>query len=330
MKSGEAIELQLKVYIHNEYKDKDKDRITNLIALSNGTLCASSNNKSIKTFQLNLNTNSKLTSTNYKRIINIENAHTSSIFSICEIPSLNIATILLLSSSLEGDIKLWNITNTTYTLQLTIPNAHNGAIYKLTNISPIQTSFASCSEDRSIKLWNITNTYNPLTAVLKGHKDEVSSIIQPVNIDDTIVSVSYDNDLRFWNCKRYTCITVIHNIDCSSMNAVVNLKNKHIAIGGNELIYIVDPNKRCLLESIKCEPFDGYITALCTYRDTFFTMFNKKLYQIRKDVYNRNEYYKCYECERNKCFAHEALCIISNNYLASSNDNNEILIFYIY
>ncbi|NEP81410.1 MAG: WD40 repeat domain-containing protein [Okeania sp. SIO3B3] len=98
----------------------------------------------------------------------------------------------LASSSYDGVIKIWNLTNGK--LLHTI-NAHADAIGSLA-ISPDGKILASGSWDNRIKLWNIANG-SPLQT-LESHTDDVKAIA--ISSDGKILaSGSYDGVIKIWN-----------------------------------------------------------------------------------------------------------------------------------
>ncbi|MDE5102676.1 MAG: WD40 repeat domain-containing protein [Trichodesmium sp. St19_bin2] len=100
----------------------------------------------------------------------------------------------LTSSSHDGKIKVWNLTNGQ--LFHTI-NAHADAIESLV-ISPDGKIIASGSWDNDIKLWNITN--GKFIQTLKSHADDVKAIAMSKD-GQTLASGSYNGVIKIWNLK---------------------------------------------------------------------------------------------------------------------------------
>jgi len=123
--------------------------------------------------------------------------HSDTVFDLALISTSN----LLVSSSLDKAIRLWDLTTNTckFTLQ-----GHNSAVYGLKVIS--SEVLASASDDRTIKLWSIKD--GSLIRTLTGH---TGTILWSLDLYDsqTLVSGSFDQTIKFWDWQTGECLSTL-------------------------------------------------------------------------------------------------------------------------
>ena len=138
--------------------------------------------------------------------------HSDTVFDLALISTSN----LLVSSSLDKAIRLWDLTTNTckFTLQ-----GHNSAVYGLKVIS--SEVLASASDDRTIKLWSIKD--GSLIRTLTGH---TGTILWSLDLYDsqTLVSGSFDQTIKFWDWQTGECLSTLETEIYINTLAVSNCK----------------------------------------------------------------------------------------------------------
>jgi WD40 repeat protein len=96
----------------------------------------------------------------------------------------------LASSSDDGSVMLWNLTDGTLWRQF---KAHNLSVYEIKIIS--SHLIATGSSDKTIKIWNVSS--GSLERTLYGHTDKILYSLDRLG-EDFLVSGSFDNYKNFW------------------------------------------------------------------------------------------------------------------------------------
>jgi WD40 repeat protein len=134
--------------------------------------------------------------------------HTSQINDLILIGSEN----LLVSSSSDNSIRLWNMNTNAVKYTLT---GHSNQIYGLKQVS--STLFASASSDKTIRLWNIlSGTFN---RTLVNHTGEILLSLDMLYTDEkTLISGSQDQTLMVWDTQTGNCVNTLNtNLIVTSM-----------------------------------------------------------------------------------------------------------------
>ena len=116
--------------------------------------------------------------------------HNDLIFSICQLEDSR-----LVSCSHDCEIKIWDISKTSYQCAVTIKKAHDAHIFKV--ISLPSNKFAFCSRDCAIKIWDMaaSDVTVPIGVIEKVHVDDIYSLLY-MKEKDVLVSSSDDTALR--------------------------------------------------------------------------------------------------------------------------------------
>ena len=223
---------------HNDY-------IYSLLLLDNSHLVSCSKDRTIKLINLPDKT---IEAT-------INNAHNRDINFISKVTQSSIV-----SCSDDKSIKIWNYNNGKFTCVHHINNAHSDIINKVLSLS--KNRIASCSDDCMIKIFD--SELN-LLKTLQGHNDSVRSIIQMDN-KEYLISVSFDNTMRFWNLITYNCESIIDGVSSSGSNCMFQYAQNKIFVGGHNCITIININKM-RIEKIIEEEGMGDVRAMIRMRD---------------------------------------------------------------
>jgi WD40 repeat protein len=123
--------------------------------------------------------------------------HSETVFDLALVSTSN----LLVSSSMDLTIRLWDLTTNTCKFIL---QGHTSNVYGLKVIS--SNVLASGSDDRTIKLWSIND--GSLIRTLTGH---TGTIVWSLDLYDsqTLVSGSYDQTIKFWDWQTGECLSTL-------------------------------------------------------------------------------------------------------------------------
>lgn len=150
---------------------------------------------------------------------------------------------LLLSASIDCNIKVWDINKTTHQCIATL-KGHEHWLRKVIPIS--KNRIASCGQDGTFRIWEATYPYSCLKTV-KLEKNDCISIIELKSKENTLVTVEGNSSwfnfcenctMTFWDGTSYEKRVTIKDVECSSKNALIEYKNK-LLVGGNGKITTV-------------------------------------------------------------------------------------------
>ena len=251
-----------------------KEQINYITSLPSGNIISTSNDKSIKIYDIYLN---------ILQIIN--NAHEKEITYI-DIKDEN----NFISCSFDKNIKIWIKINNKFKLNQTINNTHNALIYKVIYLS--DNNFISCSSNRTIKIWTYinNNNYENITTII--HDDEVKSLLL-LKDKNILVSSGWDGTY-FWNIYNFEFI-FYEEAFCCKVNALKRIDNDRIIVGGgnNGIIKIISISKMKIIFNIE-NKFECW--GICVID-------NKKLFLIggrsSKIKIYRNDNYECIQIIEN-------------------------------
>jgi WD40 repeat protein len=116
--------------------------------------------------------------------------HTTSVFNLV----LERNRDLLISSSGDKSVLIWNLTSNTFIFNLT---GHTSGIRGLKLIS--FDTLATGSGDGTLKVWNLT--MGTLIKTLPGHTSAIEWSVDMLSDKQTIVSGSQDKTIKLWNLQ---------------------------------------------------------------------------------------------------------------------------------
>jgi WD40 repeat protein len=237
----------MEIIDYNKYKKikllkefiKNEDCIVYLLRMKDGNLITCSQDKEINIYE--------------KDTFNLLlswTGHLNSINCICELNDSR-----LVSCSDDKRIAIWNynLENKTV-IQEIIFMAHSSFINKIITLT--DNNIASCSDDNNIYIWSTQSPYNKKCS-LKGHKSEVTSIIQLKN--KKIVSTCGNQEsglMNIWTLDekndKIIQIESVMNVFCYCINSLVEIEDNKVAVGGYKFIRIVNINKKVIEAKIEC------------------------------------------------------------------------------
>ena len=212
------------------------DSVQCIICLKDGRLASSSNDSTIKIYDLNT----------FKCQITIKE-HLDSVFYITQLKNGN-----LVSSSEDSTIKIFKLLpNSKYNLIQTL-NGHLNAVMKTIELSNLK--LMSCSTDEKIKIWSKgkkNNLYECETTILENEK--IYSILEISNLNEFISSEG-ESIIKFFDMNTYKNVYSFNEIECSGWTYSLCLINKdYLCVGGNGIIYLIRLSTHNIIKSIITE-----------------------------------------------------------------------------
>ena len=150
---------------------------------------------------------------------------------------------LLLSASIDCNIKVWDINKTTDQCIATL-KGHEHWLRKVIPIS--KNRIASCGQDGTYRIWEASAPYSCIKTV-KLEKNDCISIIELKYKENTLVTVEGNSSwfnfcenctMTFWDGTSYEKKVTIQDVECSSKNGLIEYKNR-LLVGGNGRITTV-------------------------------------------------------------------------------------------
>lgn len=133
------------------------------------------------------------------------------------------------SSSIDGTIKVMNLTNNA--LEVSLTTAKNSPVNCI-DYDPISKMIYAAEESGNISQWNLNNddmNYGKEVKTFKGHSKRVLQV--KVVHSDNIASSSLDKTLRIWNIAT---TTEVIKIDCASLVRTICRFNEMCLTYGDE------------------------------------------------------------------------------------------------
>ena len=248
------------------------DKILCMKILNDDRIATGSEDKSISICKINIETNV------WNRDIHKKKAHNGGIYSLTELNKNK-----LISSSWDGYIKIWDITENDIVLTKTI-KGHQNMIFQIMNLS--NERFASCSYDQNIKIWNYSTEE---IASLIEEDGKIYAMIQLQNKEILLTSCSYPS-LVFWNLDTYKKESVIkEGLYARRPSHIIELFGNRIAVSTcSETfpIIIIDTVKYSIVKKIQLEGFIIRDSSLCIF-DQFSFVYSYSNYFVQ---FSSNDY----------------------------------------
>ena len=219
-----------------------------------------------------------ITKKKWNRDIYKQQAHYSSIFSLCILKGNR-----LISGGNDKIIKIWLITDNNIIIFAEL-KYHTNTIQKIITVD--NENFISCCQDGTIRFWeNSNNQFHQNTILMNG--SDVISIIKLRN-KDILVSCgpSTISGICFWNLKTYFKERNITGFGIEKSNGMIELLNSNIALSSNSKslgypIIIIDVSSYTCISMIKMNGYIKSSSSLCNLGlNTFIYVYEGKLVQI--------------------------------------------------
>jgi len=174
-------------------------------------------------------------------------AHSDSITSMIHLKSTN----LLVSSSSNGELKVWNYTeNNLIDDELLVVDllGHVGAVYSIKELD--SGLLVSAGADKIIKAWNLSAEVLLDSEIQTNHVD---SIIDMIVVNGSIlVTGSLDTKIKAWNAKSFLVGEELTTINTTgAVYSLVSIKGTVIAFSGADFrIYLWDIETSVLIGTL--------------------------------------------------------------------------------
>jgi len=226
----------------------------------------------------------------------------------------------LCSCSSDCSIKIFDISNSNFDLQINKINAHSDKIWC---IEEFKKNILASGGNKDIKIWNINNNNLSLVSSLNyAHNDYLNKIIK-LN-DDEFASCARDGKVKIWS-KEYTQKKSI-NAHTTYVNSILKLKNNMIVSGSNGE------------KSLKFWSLIDY-SLIKSFNNFYSTAYNNSLLEVDNILYvGENEGIRIYSLEQNiQSFFYQnsnlkrvlSLCYIGNNTIIAGTANGFIYMYQI-
>lgn len=222
--------------VHKIKKIEQDDLLQNIINLKNGKIAMCGYDDKITILD---------PKNNFEKVLSIPLDNT--IYSICQLENEQIV------SCCQENLHFWSISDSNYVCVHKIETQHDSTI---NHVVPLTGNrIASTAYDNTIKIWETIPPYKCLSTLQK-HNNTVYSAIQ-IKGKEILVSGSNDERLCVWSLKTYQLQNIITKVCCSGRNALLQINNNQIIVGGDNVISIVDINSYQILNQIKNSKIDS-------------------------------------------------------------------------
>lgn len=167
---------------------KEQIHANHIIQLQDGNIAFSTQNRTIKVWDINKDTCLKTITTE---------PHNAWISSLIELKNSH----YLATSSWDKTIKIWDISQDESPCIKTL-KGHTDCINEIKQLN--DQMFVSAADDKTIMVWDIA--FNNSTATLHGHNDKVYTLLI---VHEKIISGSHDKTVKIWDPTLMNCIATI-------------------------------------------------------------------------------------------------------------------------
>ena len=203
-----------------------------------------------------------------------ERAHESWITSLCQ-PEQN--DNILISSSLDNTIKIWDISS-----ELSLKQVITSHLKWVLNVIPIPDNrFVSCSRDKTIKIWKSREPYEELKNIANNGWIYAVMYLKKKAL---LVSSSDERKIAFWDSNTYESKYVLDGYFTMSCNHMMELPDGNLVISSKTKynpIVIIDTTQFKVIKEIMLTDFINHESSLCLINDNaFFYIYNGKYLKL--------------------------------------------------
>jgi WD40 repeat protein len=170
----------------------------------------------------------------------------STVISALYLIRANDTPYIIVSGSLDGKIKIWDLRNKNNCINL---KGHMECIKSL-SVSPDNSYIASGSEDSLVRLWDIRQN-----KLLKEFNIPDQSAINCVEFNPHSITLAYgsnDRTVKHWDLERYDLISITPLDRLPIMKVKFDSTGKNAFVATNETLkyWMIDDNKPTLLDNV--------------------------------------------------------------------------------
>ena len=155
----------------------------------------------------------------------------------------------LASCSLDGTIKLWDVSGNTLASLLAISAAHSGQIFSMA-LANYRGALISVSADHTAKVWDVSQsgTYSLLNT-FSAHTGPIYNVVELAGTADLVCTASTDLTVKVWNWRT---LQVALSIQVGyAVEGLAQVGSAVLATGGNDhLVKLWSLNDGSLLATL--------------------------------------------------------------------------------
>ena len=138
-----------------------------------------------------------------------------------------------------------------------------------------KNKFASISEDKTIRIFSETKEIQEVAQM----KEDTSTFISIISIDERLCTASIDDNLRFWNLKTLSMneTETISEVECLGNNSLAKLNSKIILVGGKNGLTLVDSYRNIVMMRVSETNLQD-VTAFLTLSNSSFICVSKRFF----------------------------------------------------
>ena len=163
----------------------------------------------------------------------------------------------------------------------------------------------TCSWDNQLNVWSYENISEYKNILIFNNEERVQDLLE-IN-DEYFVSISDDNNLKYWNSENFKLIDIVNNIKCiGAPNALCKLNDNILCVLDYHEIQLVDIKRRKLINNIIVN--DGNLSCVIKLNDNsilvaedyntdnYCVFYMKQLFygqgELHQVSYKKNTFYK--------------------------------------
>ena len=106
---------------------------------------------------------------------------------------------------------------------------------------------------KSLKIWNSVSPYNILSQIAL-HNTTIESALE---VNNLLALACDDSVLRFYDTYSNLCLHSISNIQTSSRNSMIVLKNNKLIVGGYNTLIVIDTSCYTIEKRLEDEDYEA-------------------------------------------------------------------------
>lgn len=134
------------------------------------------------------------------------------------------------------------------------------------SISDGKNILFSISEDKTIRIFK---ERKEIISEIAQMKEDTSTFVSIIAIDERLCTASVDDSLRFWNTKTMNVTETISEVECLGNNSLAKPNSKIILVGGKNGLTLVDSYRNIVMMRVSETNLQD-VTAFLTLSNSSF------------------------------------------------------------